>query len=240
MDINNTLGVFDPDTITESQLCSTFDHTLLAAFAQREGFERLCREASDNGFAMVAVNSGQTALCRELLAGSSVRVGAAIGFPLGQTTTDVKVLETERAIADGAGEIDYVIDVGKVKDGDFASVQAEMERIVGVCRPHGVLSKVIFENCYLERSEIVRLAEIARQVRPDFIKTSTGFGPSGATVEDVRRMKATVGADVKVKAAGGIRTWERCAAMLGAGAERIGTSSALRILDEFRTQRGKQ
>ena len=124
-------------------------------------------------------------------------------------------------------------DLTHVKEGDWNAVEEEMKRITRMCREAGVISKVIFENCYLTRDEIRRLAQIAREVEPDFIKTSTGFGPAGATAEDVRLMKQTVGDRVRVKAAGGIRSWESCRAMLEAGAERIGTSSSIRILNEF-------
>lgn len=162
---------------------------------------------------------------------------AAIGFPLGQTTTAVKEYETVQAIADGAGEIDYVIDIGRAKAGDLDAIGEEMTKIVAICRREGVLSKVIFENCYLDQEEIRSLCGVAAAVRPDFVKTSTGFGPSGATAADVALMKLAVGPEVKVKAAGGIRSWETCQQMLLAGAERIGTSSGLTILAEFRQAR---
>ena len=143
------------------------------------------------------------------------------------------MFETQQAIRDGADEIDYVINIGAAKDGNFALIRDEMHRIVDVCRQAGVLSKVIFENCYLTKDEIRTLAQIAREERPDFIKTSTGFGTGGATAQDVALMKSVVGDAVKVKAAGGIRSWQACREMLEAGAERIGTSSSIRILQEF-------
>ena len=215
------------------ELAAMIDHTNLKAYADTEAMRTLCAEARENGFAMVAVNSAQTALCKELLKGSPVHVGAAISFPLGQTTIETKVFETENAIENGADEIDYVVNQTAVKNGDWAYVRDEMERIVTACRKGGAICKVIFENCYLTREEIVRLAKIAREVRPDFIKTSTGFGTGGATVEDVKLMRDTVGDAVKVKAAGGIRDWATCRAMIEAGAERIGTSAGLKILAEF-------
>lgn len=159
--------------------------------------------------------------------------GAAISFPLGQTTIETKCFETQNAIDNGADEIDYVINVGEVKNGNYAYIEEEMRRITEICRAAGVLVKVIFENCYLEKDEIVKVAQIARRVKPDFIKTSTGFGSGGATPEDVKLMKDTVGDDVKVKAAGGIRDWETCQKMIEAGAERIGTSSSFKILEGF-------
>lgn len=220
--------------ISAKELAGMFDHTNLKAFATDKDFEILCAEAAENHFAMVAINSAPVALCKKLLAGSGVHVGAAISFPLGQTTIETKLFETENAMENGADEIDYVLNVGQLKQGNLAYIQDEMERMVAVCRKHGVLSKVIFENCYLTKEEIKAAALIAKEAEPDFIKTSTGFGTGGATVEDVRLMKETVGEKVKVKAAGGIRDLDACLAMIEAGAERIGTSSSLKILAEYR------
>lgn len=219
--------------ITREQLAGMMDHTFLKAFATDADFEKLCGEAKEHGFAMVAINSVPVKLCKKLLEGTKVHVGAAISFPLGQTTIETKAFETEKAIADGADEIDYVINVGELKMGHDDYIKKEMETIVEICRRHNVLSKVIFENCYLTKEEIKRAALIAKEVKPDFIKTSTGFGTSGATVEDVRLMKETVGDDVKVKAAGGIRDWETCRQMIDAGAERIGTSNSIVICEQF-------
>lgn len=219
--------------LTTASLANLFDHTQLHADARRADFEKLCAESREYGFKMVAINPAPVALCKELLAGMPVHVGAAIGFPLGQNGVESKVFETQQAIRDGADEIDYVINIGAAKDGNFALIRDEMHRIVDVCRQAGVLSKVIFENCYLTKDEIRTLAQIAREERPDFIKTSTGFGTGGATAQDVALMKSVVGDAVKVKAAGGIRSWQACREMLEAGAERIGTSSSIRILQEF-------
>lgn len=224
--------------ITATQLAGMFDHTNLKPFATDADFELLCKEAADNHFAMVAINSAPVALCKKLLAGSGVHVGAAISFPLGQTTLETKVFETENAIQNGADEIDYVINVGQLKQGNLAYIRSEMEAIVAACRKAGVISKVIFENCYLTKEEIKAVAEIAKEVRPDFIKTSTGFGTGGATVDDVRLMKSVVGDIVKVKAAGGVRDLDTCLAMVEAGAERIGTSSSFKILEEYAARFG--
>lgn len=220
--------------LTEKQLCKYFDHTFLKAYATREDFEKLCNEAKDLGCAMVAINSSPVKLCKELLKDSDVHVGAAIGFPLGQTTIESKVFECENAILNGADEIDYVINVGEAKMHHFDYIEEEMTRMVEVCRKYNVLIKVIFENCYLDNEEKIEISKIAKKVKPDFIKTSTGFGTGGATLEDVKLMKSIVGDDVKVKAAGGIRDWKTCKAMIEAGAERIGTSSSVKIVDEFR------
>ena len=228
------------NTLTEASLAKYFDHTFLKAYATRADFEKLCKEARELGTAMVAINSAQVRVCKELLEGCDVHVGAAISFPLGQSVLEIKVEETKKAIQDGADEIDYVINIGEAKMGHWDYIEEEMRQITEICRAHKVISKVIFENCYLEKDEIRKLAEIAKKVKPDYIKTSTGFGTGGATLEDVRLMKETVGDDVKVKAAGGVRDWKTCKAMIEAGAERIGTSSSIAILEGFRNERGQQ
>lgn len=222
--------------MTKEELASMFDHTFLKAYASRDDFIKLCDEAKDIGAAMVAINSEPVKLCKELLKGTSIHVGAAISFPLGQTTLNIKLAETKQAIDDGADEIDYVINIGKAKMHDWDYIEKEMQSIVQLCHQNHRICKVIFENCYLTKDEIKHIAFIAKQVKPDYIKTSTGFGTSGATVEDVRLMKETVGDEVKVKAAGGIRDWKTCQAMIKAGASRIGTSSSLKILEEFQQE----
>ncbi|MCB6569684.1 deoxyribose-phosphate aldolase [Eubacterium limosum] len=220
-------------TLTVKELAGYFDHTLLKAFVTDEDFKKLCDDADKYGFKMVAINSAPVALCKEYLKDSPVHVGAAISFPLGQTTIETKVFETKNAIENGADEIDYVINIVELKNKNYDYIKREMEAIVAVCRENDVLSKVIFENCYLTKDEIAKVAEIAREVKPDFIKTSTGFGTGGATVEDVKLMKSIVGDDVKVKAAGGIRDLETCLAMIEAGAERIGSSSSIEITEAY-------
>ncbi len=219
--------------LTREAVAGMIDHTNLKAAATREDIRRLCEEAKAYRFASVMVNSAYTALCKELVGDSGILVGTVAGFPLGQMSTAAKVFEAETAIADGADEIDYVVNVADVKDGRWDLVKDEMEKITKACHGRGAGCKVIFENCYLTKEEIVRLAQIAREVRPDFIKTSTGFGTGGATPEDVRLMKETVGDAVRVKAAGGIRDWASCRAMIEAGAERIGASAGKKILDEL-------
>ena len=221
------------NALTKEAVAGMIDHTNLKATATREDIRRLCEEAKTFRFASVMVNSAFTSLCRDLVKGTGVLVGTVAGFPLGQMSTAAKVYEAETAIADGADEIDYVVNVSDVKDGRWDLVKDEMAKITAACHSRGAGCKVIFENCYLTKEEIVRLAEIAKEVKPDFIKTSTGFGTGGATVEDVRLMSETVGDTVKVKAAGGIRDWASCKAMIEAGAERIGASAGKQILDEF-------
>ena len=210
-----------------------FDHTCLKPYATRKDMAKLCEEAKKYDFMMVAINSTQTKLCKELLKETDIHVGAAISFPLGQTTIESKVFETKDAIANGADEIDYVINITELKEKNYDYIKEEMTQIVDVCRKHNVISKVIFENCYLTDEEKIKLCEIALEVKPDFIKTSTGFGTGGATVEDVKLMKSIVKDTVKVKAAGGIRDLDTCLKMIEAGAERIGTSSAIKITEAY-------
>ena len=222
--------------LTKKELASKFDHTLLKPYATKEDFMQLCNEAKEMGAAMVAINSAPVKLCKELLKDTDVHVGAAISFPLGQTTIKIKAEETKQAIKDGADEIDYVINIHELKEGHLDYIEDEMKQIVDICKENHVVSKVIFENCYLTQNEIIQLAKIAKKIKPDYIKTSTGFGTSGAKVEDVKLMKDIVGDDVKVKAAGGIRDLETCLKMIEAGASRIGTSSSLKILEEMKDE----
>ena len=222
--------------VSEKELAGMIDHTNLKAFADDAAFQKLCDEARNYQFKMVAINPAQTVRCKEKLKGCPVHVGAAIGFPLGQTTLECKIFETKDAIEKGADEIDYVINVAELKNKNYDYIRKEMEEIVGICKEAGVISKVIFENCYLTDEEKRKVAEIAKEVRPDFIKTSTGFGTGGATAEDVKLMKSVVGGDVKVKAAGGIRDLETALAMIEAGAERLGTSAGVEIIEAYRKQ----
>lgn len=219
--------------MTNKEFNKIFDHTILKPFTKEEDLKKVCEEAVKYGFCSVAVNTGMVKACAEFLKGSDVLVDAAVGFPLGITTIECKVYEAEQAILNGAKEVDYVINIGKIKEGNVDYIKDEMEQLVKVCRKYNVTSKVIFENCYLTDEEKITLCEIAKEVKPDFIKTSTGFGPSSATVEDVMLMKKYVGEGVKVKAAGGVRDLQSCMAMLNAGAERIGCSNSSLIADEY-------
>ena len=225
------------EMVTVEQLANMIDHTNLKAFADDAAFEKLCDEAKKYNFKMVAINPAQTVRCKNKLEGSPVHVGAAIGFPLGQTTLECKIFETKDAIEKGADEIDYVINVAELKNKNYDYIKKEMEEIVKICREAGKTSKVIFENCYLTDDEKRKVAEIAKEVKPDFIKTSTGFGTGGATVEDVKLMKSVVGDEVKVKAAGGIRDLKTALAMIEAGAERLGTSAGVAIVEEYNNQK---
>ena len=220
--------------ITPEKLAGYFDHTQLKAYAVDADFEKLCEEAKTYGFAMVAINPAPVALCRRLLENTDVHVGAAVGFPLGQNTIAAKVFEAEDAIKNGAHEIDYVINLTQLKEKNYAYVEEEMVSIVEVCRREKVISKVIFENCYLKQEEKLALCKIAKEVGPDFIKTSTGFGTGGATFEDVELMKNAVGDSVKIKAAGGIRNLETALKMIDLGVSRIGSTASVAIVEELK------
>ncbi|WP_273450284.1 deoxyribose-phosphate aldolase [Streptococcus ferus] len=219
---------------TIDQLAQLIDHTNLKADAKPEAIKQLCQEAKDYHFKMVAVNQVQSELCAQELTDTDIHVGAAIAFPLGQTSIAAKVFEAQDAIAQGAQEIDYVINLTQAKAGNLAYIKEEMAALVSVCRQAQVICKVIFETAYLEKEEIIAIATIAKEVKPDFIKTSTGFAATGARAEDVRLMKETVGDAVKVKAAGGIRDLETLITMVQNGAERIGTSAGIAIIEELK------
>ncbi len=223
-------------TYTSAQMAKLIDQTLLRPEASYAAIEEHCRTALRYGFKTVAINNAPIPLAKKILEGSSVLVDAAISFPLGQCTTEVKVFEAIDAIEKGAGEVDYVTDVSAVKSGNWELVLDEMRRIADACHERGIPVKVIFENCYLTDDEKKRLCDTALIARPDFIKTSTGFGTGGATVADVRLMKAQVGQEIAIKAAGGIRTLESALQMLEAGASRIGTSRGVEIVEELKKQ----
>lgn len=224
--------------ITPEKLAGYFDHTQLRAYAAESDFEKLCAEAKKYGFAMVAVNPAPVALCRKLLENTDIHVGAAVGFPLGQNTIAAKVFETEDAIKNGAHEIDYVVNLTQLKEKNYTYVEEEMASIVEICHREKVISKVIFENCYLTREEKLSLCKIAKETGPDFIKTSTGFGTGGATFEDVELMKNAVGDGVKIKAAGGIRNLETSLRMIELGVSRIGSTASVAIVEELKKQKG--
>lgn len=218
--------------LTKHEIARMIDHTILKADARKEDFDKIINECKENHFKMIAINSYPVAYCKERLQGTDTHVGAAIAFPLGQMTIEAKLSECLDAIQMGCDEIDYVINISELKNGNDAYIEEEMRRMVALCREHQVIIKVIFENCYLTQTEKIKLCEIALKVKPDFIKTSTGFGTSGATVEDVKLMKSIVKEVVEVKAAGGIRDLDTLLLMVEAGASRIGTSSGVKILAE--------
>ena len=219
---------------TIRQVAAMIDHTNLHPYATESDFIKLCSEAKEYGFCSVAVNPFPVSLCRKLLESSRVLTGAAIAFPLGQLTIAGKLEEVRAAILDGCQEFDYVLNVGKLKEHDYSYIEAEMSAMKDAARKAGICCKVIFETCYLTDDEITAAAQIASNVEPDFIKTSTGFGPAGAAPKHVALMKRYAGPTVKVKAACGIRTWSEARAMLEAGASRLGTSSGIRIIEEMK------
>jgi len=220
--------------LSVEQLAGMIDHTLLKPFICNEDLERHCKMAIKYHFKTVAVNNAVLPFCRKIVAGTSVVCDAAVSFPLGQSTLETKLFETEDAIIKGAKEIDYVINLVEVKNANWRFIEKEMDKIVSICRKNRVVTKVIFENCYLTEQEKRMLCQIAADIRPDFIKTSTGFGSGGATFKDVMMMKKCVGNHVKVKAAGGIRDVQTALAMIEAGAERIGTSCGVEIIQNYK------
>ena len=213
------------------------DHTLLKPDATRTDIERLCREATEFHFATVCVNPTWVAIAARLLRGSGVGVCSVVGFPLGATPADVKNFETRRAIFDGATEIDMVINIGALKSGDLRTVERDIEAVVEPCRQCGVMSKVIIEAALLTDDEKITACTLAKAAGADFVKTSTGFASGGATAGDVALMRRVVGADMGVKAAGGVRDLEGLKAMVAAGATRVGASAGVKIVQESRGQK---
>lgn len=209
------------------KLTSIIDHTLLAADATSAQIARLCQEAREYSFASVCVNSCRVAQARTLLEGCPVKVCTVVGFPLGAMSTRAKAYEAGSAVEDGADEIDMVINVGYVKDGDWDGVLDDIMAVREACK--GKVLKVILETCLLTDDEIVRACRTAVRAGADFVKTSTGFSKGGATVHAVSLMRSTVGADVGVKASGGIRDAESAKAMVEAGASRLGCSAGVAI-----------
>ena len=213
------------------------DHTLLKPDATRADIEKLCREAAEFHFATVCVNPAWVAVAATLLRGSGVGVCSVVGFPLGATTADVKQYETRRAIYDGATEIDMVINVGALKSGDLRTVERDIEAVVDPCRQCRVISKVIIEAALLTDEEKITASTLSKAAGADFVKTSTGFGPGGATAADVALMRRVVGAEMGVKAAGGVRDLDGLKAMVAAGATRVGASAGVKIVQESKGQK---
>ena len=210
-------------------LASLIDHTLLKPDATREEVQQLCREAAQFCFASVCVNPNWVALCRELLRDSGVKVCTVIGFPLGAHLADVKAYETRRAIEQGAEEVDMVINIGALKSRDYALVEQDIHGVVAAANGRAIV-KVILETSLLSRDEKVMGCTLSKAAGADYVKTSTGFGGGGATVEDVTLMSETVGPDMGVKASGGVRTREDAERMVAAGATRLGASAGVKIV----------
>ncbi|HEV3216986.1 MAG TPA: deoxyribose-phosphate aldolase [Vicinamibacterales bacterium] len=211
---------------------SLIDHTLLKADATRAEIEKLCREAREFGFATVCINPTWVSAAARLLRGASPGVCTVVGFPLGATTTDVKQYETQRVIYDGATEVDMVINIGALKSGDLGLVEQDIAAVVTACRDCRVLSKVIIEAALLTDEEKVSACALSKAAGADYVKTSTGFGPGGATVADVELMRRVVGPDIGVKAAGGVRDFQALKNLVTAGASRVGASAGVKIVQE--------
>lgn len=217
-------------------VASMIDHTLLKPDATRADIEKLCREAAEFRFATVCVNPAWVALSASRLTGTGVGVCSVVGFPLGATTADVKHYETRRAIFDGASEIDMVINIGALKSGELQLVERDIAAVVAPCREANRVSKVIIEAVLLTDEEKVTACTLAKAAGADFVKTSTGFASGGATAADVALMRRVVGAEMGVKAAGGVRDYEGLRAMVAAGATRVGASAGVRIVQESKGQ----
>ncbi len=216
---------------TREALAARIDHTLLRPEATPGDIDRLCEEALRYGCAAVCVNPIYVARAAARLAGTPVKVATVVGFPLGASLTAIKVAEATLALSQGAREIDMVLPIGLLKAGEIDTVRADLQAVVTVCHAAGALCKVILETALLTAEEKVLAARLAVEAGADFVKTSTGFGPGGATVDDVALLRRVVGPSIGVKAAGGIRTAEQAIAMLEAGASRLGTSATVAILE---------
>jgi deoxyribose-phosphate aldolase len=218
-------------------LAKMIDHTLLKPEATSADIEKLCDEAKRHGFYSVCVNPSYVRQCQTLLRGSGVKLCCVVGFPLGAQSPDIKALEARKAIREGAGEIDMVINIGALKGRDDALVLRDIRSVVEACKDGRALSKVIFETALLTDEEKIRACELSMKAGADYVKTSTGFSSGGATTDDIALMAKTVASKkLGVKASGGIRTYEDAARMIGAGATRIGASASVKILEEARAR----
>ncbi|WP_411953480.1 deoxyribose-phosphate aldolase [Alkalibacillus sp. S2W] len=210
-------------------LASKIDHTQLKPDTQTEKINEICQEAKDNAFASVCVTPTWVVHCYELLKGTDVKVCTVIGFPLGATTPETKVFETNQAIENGATEVDMVINIGSLKDGQYEEVERDIQAVVDEAKDRALV-KVIIETSLLTQDEKVKACELAKRAGADYVKTSTGFSGGGATVEDIKLMRSTVGPEMGVKASGGVKSLEDANAMINAGATRIGASSGVEIV----------
>jgi deoxyribose-phosphate aldolase len=226
--LTSTLGNVD----VGPGIAQYIDHTLLKPDATQDQIAQLCYEARKHGFAAVCVNPAYVKLCAQLLQGSPVHVCTVVGFPLGATPPEVKAYEAQQAIDDGATEVDMVINVGALKSKDYALVERDIATVARTCHAGGTVLKVIIEAALLTDEEKVIACQLAKAAGADYVKTSTGFGPGGATVRDVELMRYSVGPELGVKAAGGIKSYEDAQAMVAAGATRIGASAGVKIVQQ--------
>jgi deoxyribose-phosphate aldolase len=217
--------------LTPKELASYIDHTALKPDTTGAEVDTLCDEARHYGFAAVCINPVWVRRAAANLADTSVGVASVVGFPLGANTSVVKARETEQALDDGATEIDMVLNIGALKGGDFEAVRDDIAAVTSVTRPRGAICKVILETALLTDEEKRAACRLAQQAGADYVKTSTGFGPGGATLDDVALMRETVGPVMGIKAAGGIRTADEARRMIEAGATRIGASSGVQIVE---------
>jgi deoxyribose-phosphate aldolase len=225
------LSACDTLTAIDPAIAGLIDHTLLRADATRDDIVKICREARKYNFASVCINPYWVPLAVAELAGSAVKVCTVVGFPLGATSTEAKVAETEAALRVGAEEIDMVQNVGALRGGDYDAVKSDIAAVVEAAHRAGAIVKVILETALLDDHQKVMASMLAKMARADFVKTSTGFGPSGATAHDVELMRLAVGPEMGVKASGGIRTLDDLKKMAAAGATRIGASASVKIVE---------
>ena len=218
--------------ITKKQLTKMIDHTNLKPTATKQDIVNLCEEAKRYKFYTVCINPTHVSIAKAMLNDTNVKVDSVVGFPLGYTPTEVKAFETAKLIEDGADEIDMVINIIFLKQRDYSIVRDDIKAVVEVAK--GKTVKVILETCYLTDKQIVKACKLSKEAGAHFVKTSTGFGPLGAKVEHVKLMRETVGEEMGVKAAGGIRTFDDAIKMIEAGANRIGTSSGVAIIEGFK------
>ncbi|MTI66553.1 MAG: deoxyribose-phosphate aldolase [Firmicutes bacterium] len=211
-------------------IASYIDHTILKPDTTKDNVKKVCNEAKDYGFASVCVNPYYVKFVNEQLKGSSVKVTSVIGFPLGNSTKEVKAFEVKKAIKDGADELDMVINVAALKNKEFDIVKEDIIAVINEANEKALV-KVIIETCLLDNDEIIKACKIAKEAGADFVKTSTGFSTDGAKVEDIKLMRETVGKDMGVKASGGIRDIDKAEKMIEAGATRIGASSSVAIVE---------
>ena len=222
--------------ITKKNVAGIIDHTLLKQNASEKQIEKICQEAMEYQFASVCVNPCYVSQCAKALKDSPVNVCTVIGFPLGATSTASKAFESQVAIADGADEVDMVVNVGKIKSENWDYVEKDIQAVVDAAAPTNTLVKVIIETCLLTDEEKIKVCQIAKKCGADFVKTSTGFSTGGATPEDVALIRKTVGPDMGVKASGGIHTAEEALACIHAGANRLGVSAGIAVVDGIKKE----
>ena len=229
--------IFSVENLTERDIAKTIDHSLLRPELDDAFVEDGCRLAALYDVASVCVRPADVRRAAAILAGTDVKVGTTIGFPHGNHLTSTKVFEAEQALADGATELDMVIQIGALKAGRDAEVQADIKAVVDVAHAGGAIVKVIFENAYLTDDEKVRACHLTEAAGAEFVKTSTGFAPTGATHEDLRLMRASTSPHIQVKAAGGVRTLDALIDVMNLGVTRIGATATAAIIDDFRARK---